>query len=198
MARASSQRSRHRTLCGSRRCMWCRPTSCLPRCARSPPTWKSMPSRSACWRPARSSKPWPKGLRTTPACRSCSSGMIAASGDPLLDPDAVDALRSVLIPLATLITPNMPCRGRSAARLLACAQRIRDGHAGLAAGNCGRQGGAGQGRPRRGAEARSTSCSLALNLSGSSAPRRHPQYPWHRLHALRGYRRRARQGGRAA
>jgi hydroxymethylpyrimidine/phosphomethylpyrimidine kinase len=30
--------------------------------------------------------------------------MIAASGDPLLDPEAVDALRSILIPLATLIT----------------------------------------------------------------------------------------------
>ena len=33
--------------------------------------------------------------------------MIAASGDPLLDPEAVDALRSVLIPRATLITPNL-------------------------------------------------------------------------------------------
>ena len=33
--------------------------------------------------------------------------MIAASGDPLLDPEAVDALRTVLIPLATLITPNL-------------------------------------------------------------------------------------------
>ena len=33
--------------------------------------------------------------------------MIAASGDPLLDPDAVNALRSVLIPLATLVTPNL-------------------------------------------------------------------------------------------
>jgi hydroxymethylpyrimidine/phosphomethylpyrimidine kinase len=33
--------------------------------------------------------------------------MIAASGDPLLDPEAVDALRSVLIPLAMLITPNL-------------------------------------------------------------------------------------------
>jgi hydroxymethylpyrimidine/phosphomethylpyrimidine kinase len=42
--------------------------------------------------------------------------MIAASGDPLLDPDAVDALRSVLIPLATLITPNLT----EAAALLAC------------------------------------------------------------------------------
>jgi hydroxymethylpyrimidine/phosphomethylpyrimidine kinase len=42
--------------------------------------------------------------------------MMAASGDPLLDPDAVDALRSVLIPLATLITPNLA----EAAALLAC------------------------------------------------------------------------------
>jgi hydroxymethylpyrimidine/phosphomethylpyrimidine kinase len=41
--------------------------------------------------------------------------MIAASGDPLLDPGAVDALRR-LIPLATLITPNLA----EAAALLAC------------------------------------------------------------------------------
>jgi hydroxymethylpyrimidine/phosphomethylpyrimidine kinase len=34
---------------------------------------------------------------------------VAASqhGDPLLQPDALDALRSVIIPLATLITPNL-------------------------------------------------------------------------------------------
>lgn len=34
--------------------------------------------------------------------------IVAASGDALLDADAVDALRSVLIPLATLVTPNLP------------------------------------------------------------------------------------------
>ncbi len=33
--------------------------------------------------------------------------MVAASGDALLDPDAVDALRNVLMPLATLVTPNL-------------------------------------------------------------------------------------------
>jgi hydroxymethylpyrimidine/phosphomethylpyrimidine kinase len=33
--------------------------------------------------------------------------MVAASGDPLLEADAVEALRAVLIPLATLITPNL-------------------------------------------------------------------------------------------
>ena len=33
--------------------------------------------------------------------------MVAASGDPLLDDDAVATLRSVLMPVATLITPNL-------------------------------------------------------------------------------------------
>jgi hydroxymethylpyrimidine/phosphomethylpyrimidine kinase len=33
--------------------------------------------------------------------------MVATSGDPLLDADAVDSLRAKLIPLATLITPNL-------------------------------------------------------------------------------------------
>jgi hydroxymethylpyrimidine/phosphomethylpyrimidine kinase len=34
--------------------------------------------------------------------------MIAASGDRLLAPEAIDVLRRVLIPRATLITPNLP------------------------------------------------------------------------------------------
>jgi hydroxymethylpyrimidine/phosphomethylpyrimidine kinase len=34
--------------------------------------------------------------------------MIAASGDRLLAPDAVEALRRVLIPLAEIVTPNLP------------------------------------------------------------------------------------------
>lgn len=34
--------------------------------------------------------------------------MIAKSGDPLLKPDAVDALRTHLFPRATLLTPNRP------------------------------------------------------------------------------------------
>jgi hydroxymethylpyrimidine/phosphomethylpyrimidine kinase len=40
--------------------------------------------------------------------------MVAASGDVLLDDDAVSTLRSRLLPLATLITPNLP----EAAKLL--------------------------------------------------------------------------------
>lgn len=34
--------------------------------------------------------------------------MVAKSGDPLLADDAVEALRSELLPLATLVTPNLP------------------------------------------------------------------------------------------
>jgi hydroxymethylpyrimidine/phosphomethylpyrimidine kinase len=34
--------------------------------------------------------------------------MVATSGDRLLKPDAVEALRTKLIPLASLITPNLP------------------------------------------------------------------------------------------
>lgn len=34
--------------------------------------------------------------------------MVAKSGDPLLDPDAVAALRDCLVPAATVITPNLP------------------------------------------------------------------------------------------
>lgn len=40
--------------------------------------------------------------------------MVATSGDALLDPDAVGAVKSLLLPRATLITPNLP----EAARLL--------------------------------------------------------------------------------
>ena len=34
--------------------------------------------------------------------------MVSTSGHALLDPDAVDTLRSALLPLATVITPNLP------------------------------------------------------------------------------------------
>ena len=40
--------------------------------------------------------------------------MVATSGDVLLAPDAIDAVKRELIPLATIITPNLP----EAARLL--------------------------------------------------------------------------------
>ena len=44
--------------------------------------------------------------------------MVAKSGDRLLPPEALEALRRHLLPLATLLTPNLP----EAADLLGCAQ----------------------------------------------------------------------------
>ena len=44
--------------------------------------------------------------------------MVATSGDVLLAPDAVETIRRALVPLATLITPNLP----EAARLLETAE----------------------------------------------------------------------------
>ncbi|QOL15468.1 bifunctional hydroxymethylpyrimidine kinase/phosphomethylpyrimidine kinase [Dickeya dianthicola] len=43
--------------------------------------------------------------------------MLAKSGDPLLAPEAVDAVRQLLLPRVSLITPNLP----EAAALLQCA-----------------------------------------------------------------------------
>ena len=40
--------------------------------------------------------------------------MVAKSGDPLLHDDAIEALKSILIPMASIITPNIP----EAARLI--------------------------------------------------------------------------------
>jgi hydroxymethylpyrimidine/phosphomethylpyrimidine kinase len=46
--------------------------------------------------------------------------MIAGSGDPLLDPGAEFALRAHLLPLAQIVTPNIP----EAARLLGAAEAV--------------------------------------------------------------------------
>lgn len=48
--------------------------------------------------------------------------MVATSGDVLLKPDAIDAVRHALIPRASLITPNIP----EASRLLDCPEAISE------------------------------------------------------------------------
>lgn len=37
---------------------------------------------------------------------------VAASGDTLVSPDAIDAIRKILVPTATVLTPNMPEAGK--------------------------------------------------------------------------------------
>jgi hydroxymethylpyrimidine/phosphomethylpyrimidine kinase len=57
--------------------------------------------------------------------------MVATSGDPLLEEDAVDAIQTELMPKATLLTPNLPEAGMLLGRTLghddeALAQAARD------------------------------------------------------------------------
>ena len=118
--------------------------------------------------------------------------MMAASGDPLLDPDAVDALRSVLIPLATLITPNLA----EAAALLACSPARNEYEMAMQAWQLRTPapGGSGQGRPRRRAELDRHPVRRRGAYAPRSAQHRYTQYPWYRLYALRGHCCRTRQG----
>lgn len=53
--------------------------------------------------------------------------MIAKSGDPLLDGDAVEALREELVPLATVVTPNLP-EAAVLGPLPGVAVLLKDGH----------------------------------------------------------------------
>jgi hydroxymethylpyrimidine/phosphomethylpyrimidine kinase len=60
--------------------------------------------------------------------------MVAKSGDPLLDKSAVGALREALLPLATVITPNLPEAGvllaerapESLKEMFRAAEKLRD------------------------------------------------------------------------
>jgi hydroxymethylpyrimidine/phosphomethylpyrimidine kinase len=73
--------------------------------------------------------------------------MVASSGDPLLEPAAIDAYRRLLFPRATLVTPNLdelrilsglPCRdlggmeeaGKTLVERYGCAWLLKGGHLG--------------------------------------------------------------------
>lgn len=52
--------------------------------------------------------------------------MVAKSGDSLLDPDAIDVLREELLPLATVLTPNLAEAGRLAGGAVETADEMRE------------------------------------------------------------------------
>jgi hydroxymethylpyrimidine/phosphomethylpyrimidine kinase len=58
--------------------------------------------------------------------------MVAKSGDRLLQPEAVAALRSVLLPMATVITPNLPEAAVLLERPVIEVEQMREACAGLA------------------------------------------------------------------
>ena len=114
--------------------------------------------------------------------------MVATSGDALIAPDAVEAVQRALLPLATLITPNLP----EAARLLDAKQaatRGRGGRAGQGAARARLPGGADQGRARRGRYGGRLSSTTARACERFARPRVDtPPHAWHRLHAVGGHR----------
>ena len=142
----------------------------------------------------RSSRRWPTASTAISQQRIVLDPvMVATSGDRLLAPDAIDALRSVLIPKALVVTPNLPEAaalldardGRNESEMQAQARE----HA-----RARRQGGADQGRPRTGAE--SVDLLVEPNAVARLAAERiaTQQHPRHRLHAVVGDRGRPRQG----
>lgn len=52
--------------------------------------------------------------------------MVATSGARLLEPDALDALRTRLLPLATLVTPNLPEAGLLLGTVIADRNKMQD------------------------------------------------------------------------
>jgi hypothetical protein len=104
--------------------------------------------------------------------------MVATSGDRLLATEAVDALRTRLIPLASVITPNLP----EAAALL---------DEGVAADEAAVEK---QGRRRGGRREHRLSDRFLWCHHTRCAAHRHKKYPRHRLLALLGDCRGAREG----
>ncbi len=119
--------------------------------------------------------------------------MVATSGDRLLAAEAVDALRTKLIPLASVITPNLP----EAADLLGeavAADEATVEQQGRRLLSARLQDGADQGRPRRGRREHRLSGRCFRRHRARRAARRHQKYPRHRLLALLGDCRGARKG----
>ncbi len=113
--------------------------------------------------------------------------MVAKGGHRLLDEAAITALRQELMPLATVVTPNLPEAAALLDRPLAAnwADMIETAHQ-LAAG--GQSGRAFEGRPSAGRAQARTSCSCGDAVTRLDAARiDDSQYPWHRLHIVGGH-----------
>ena len=116
--------------------------------------------------------------------------MVAKGGHRLLLSEAEAALRDTLLPMAALLTPNLP----EAEVLVGFPVRDRGRHAARrrAAGRARRQGGADEGRPSRGRSRRRPAVPRRQVRPLRGCPHREPQHPRHGLHAGLGHRRRPR------
>ena len=110
--------------------------------------------------------------------------MVATSGDMLLQPDAVEAVRRDLLPLADIITPNL-AGGGAAARSTRRRRRAGDGGAGAGAAGARAQGGAAQGWARQGERCgRHPGHTRCRAAASGVAAHRHSQHARHGVHAI--------------
>ena len=119
--------------------------------------------------------------------------MVAASGDPLLKPEAIETLKRELIPRALVVTPNLHEAAALTGLPLArdeAAMRVQ----GEAIAHARRARGAGEGRPRRGARGGRSAGRAGRRAPVRGQADRHQEYARYRLHVILGDSRRARQG----
>ena len=119
--------------------------------------------------------------------------MVATSGDVLLEPDAIEAIKGELFPLALLITPNMP----EAARLLDTREAASEAEAvgageGAAGARVRRRAAQGRARQRRGGGRHPLRRHRHRALRAPAD--RHAPHARHGLHAVRRHRRPAGAG----
>ena len=110
--------------------------------------------------------------------------MVAKGGDPLLQEEAVDALRTLLVPLALVVTPNLPEASVLVGYRVATleqARRAAKGHRWDGEQERRRKGRAPAGR-RRGRLLRRQRVQGVL-----IAPRGHDEHPRHRMHLRFGH-----------
>ncbi|MGY3290465.1 hypothetical protein ACVWWP_003532 [Bradyrhizobium sp. LM3.6] len=119
--------------------------------------------------------------------------MVATSGDRLLASEAIDALRSKLMPLASVITPNLPEAAALLDEPVATSEAEIESQGAPAAG-VGLPCGPDQGRARRGRREHRLFRRCQEYDRARRAARGHKQHPWYRLFAVLGGRRRAGQG----
>ena len=151
------------------------------------PTSTSAPSRRACWPPPTSWRPWCAGLQARPLRPLVVDPvMVATSGDVLLAPDAVDAVKRLLLPLQPSSRPICP-RPRI---LLGCSQAETDAEM-VAQAKALRAQVRMRCCSRAGMAPQETAVDILVDDRGVTRfelrANRHSPYPWHRLHAVGGH-----------
>ena len=106
--------------------------------------------------------------------------MVAKGGQPLLAAEAVDSLRRLLLPTATVITPNLPEAEALTGLTIRSEADMRAGAAAIL--GMGVPVGAVEGRPPRGTDDSGSTCERVRHRGVHGTAHRDAAYSWYRLH----------------